>query len=347
MMPKDKVKQTADKTSRPFKGKRYPRVDPYRQASDSFIEAIESGMAPWDRAGPMTPPRNAATGRQYNGINFSALSATPFKDPRWCTFNQAKAQGWVVPKGAKATRIYLHKQIDIIKDADKGKDDPDNQGGVEQDVKQIPYLETFCVFNAEQLENVSADTPRPPPAPVDIEGILDGLGITVEHAPADASIELTDTGIRVPDPESFNSIQDYEATVMQGVALHVALSSEHNKGFDPALAKLGDPVQVAMLRLRAQMAAVMLSSEYGLPACKIATDEDIGYWTSTLRHDKKAIFSASRDAWRICDVVAQNAPLPEFMLDEVPGTNLESQDMDALFGDTAALVPDKKPRVGV
>lgn len=77
------------------------------EVADELIKRIEAGTAPWQKpwnAGEVTLPINAVTGNPYTGVNRQNLmmfSPDP-TDPRWCTYNQAKKQGWQVREIGRA-----------------------------------------------------------------------------------------------------------------------------------------------------------------------------------------------------------------------------------------------------
>src|SRR3546814_14193028 len=76
----------------------------------------EAGRVPWVQPwgtaaakAPLATPRNAATGRQYSGINILILWGSViqqgFTGQSWLTFRQALALGGNVRKGAHGTTV--------------------------------------------------------------------------------------------------------------------------------------------------------------------------------------------------------------------------------------------------
>ena len=64
--------------------------------AQNLIAQLQEGTAPWQK--PWTPnpaqiPHNAITGKPYRGANVMMLAMRGFEDPRWMTYNQAKAAG--------------------------------------------------------------------------------------------------------------------------------------------------------------------------------------------------------------------------------------------------------------
>ncbi len=85
---------------------------------DEIIKNLEGGELPWNKGwiSYNSMPHNAVTKNRYSGTNvlYLAIAARKnnFDDSRWCTFNQAKAQGWNVKKGSVGTGITFWMQYD-------------------------------------------------------------------------------------------------------------------------------------------------------------------------------------------------------------------------------------------
>lgn len=87
---------------------------------NSVLESLKQEIIPWEKPWDNYSglPMNAVTNKAYNGGNsmnllFSGLSKG-LKDPRWCTFKQAKSQGWSIKKDLKITdqykEIFVHSK---------------------------------------------------------------------------------------------------------------------------------------------------------------------------------------------------------------------------------------------
>ena len=115
--PKTRVNLTPLPCSR---GPRGPRVNReklfYEEFAEQVIEMLKSRRTPWPRRPELArsvktsdnvfnlAPRNPVSGTTYRGVNSLRLALTAqkngWKDPRWMTFNQAKAQGYRIKKGS-------------------------------------------------------------------------------------------------------------------------------------------------------------------------------------------------------------------------------------------------------
>ena len=80
-----------------------------RRLIAEYLTALRSDTIPWQKPWKTRAPRNAVTGRAYKGINHLLLdhiaNENGWQDPRWCTFLQAKEQGWRIYKGEHAVPV--------------------------------------------------------------------------------------------------------------------------------------------------------------------------------------------------------------------------------------------------
>ena len=92
------------------------RTSLYEEITDKIITELEAGRVPWVQPwgtaaakAPLAIPKNAATGRQYSGINvlilWGAVTAHGFPGQSWLTFRQALALGGNVRKGERGTTV--------------------------------------------------------------------------------------------------------------------------------------------------------------------------------------------------------------------------------------------------
>src|SRR5580693_6494648 len=92
------------------------RANLYDEITGKIIAELEAGRVPWVQpwatAAPKAPlamPKNAATGRQYSGINVLILWGSViehgFPVQGWVTFRQALSLGGNVRKGEHGTTV--------------------------------------------------------------------------------------------------------------------------------------------------------------------------------------------------------------------------------------------------
>ena len=117
-------------------------------------ELIESALMAKGWKSPYIPIKNCASGTRYSGINTLLLPVEMERRgqgvPMFATYNQAKAKGWQVKKGAKAYHVVYWNFIEAKAKA----------GGTQDETKaeKIPFLKTFAVFNVEDIDGV--DVPK-------------------------------------------------------------------------------------------------------------------------------------------------------------------------------------------
>src|SRR5580692_9089621 len=91
------------------------RRDYRKEVTESIIQMLQRGVAPWQKpwdaatVGNLAVPFNPTSNNPYRGGNAIYLMATAIRkgydDPRWMTYKQASANGWQVKGGEKGTQI--------------------------------------------------------------------------------------------------------------------------------------------------------------------------------------------------------------------------------------------------
>src|ERR1700680_2323860 len=131
----------------------------YESVTNSIIADLEKGVAswvkPWSGGGVGALPANAATRRDYNGINipilWHAALSKGYPSQCWMTFKQAQGLGATVRAGEKGTHVVFTKKLTV-------KDEGDEE-------KQIAMLRTYAVFNIAQIDGLAVEAPVVPDAP--------------------------------------------------------------------------------------------------------------------------------------------------------------------------------------
>ena len=284
--------------------------DVYGAVTDRIIAALESGTVPWrkpwsTRGGPVS----LSTGKPYRGINIFLLGLQGYGDPRWGTYRAIANAGGQVSRGEKGTHIILWKPARFTpKPGDDGED---------SDERSYLLLRQYVVFNAEQADGL----PELPPltehehTPIQrADAIVDGWtsGPPIMHGYDGASYSPSADLVRMPDPDAFDSSEDYYATLFHELT--------HATGHESRLARLEpalfgtDPY--AREELVAELGSAMLS---GLAGLAIAAGENsaayIAGWLQRLKDDRKLVVNAAAAAQRAADLIVgttfDDAELPE------------------------------------
>lgn len=140
----------------------------YDEVTTRIIAALEAGRFPWVQpwgkaaaAGGVATgmPRNALTARPYSWINvlilWGAVIEQGWPSQSWLTFRQARQAGGSVRKGARGVTV-------VYADRFTPRDDARADGGTSArpdvvatpEMRAIPFLKRFTVFNIAQCEGL-------------------------------------------------------------------------------------------------------------------------------------------------------------------------------------------------
>lgn len=131
------------------------KKDIYQTITDRIIADLEKGVRPWmkpwsteNAAGRISLPLRA-NGVPYRGINILMLWSQSiergYSSPHWMTFKQAKELGAFVKKGEQAAQVVYASTL--------SRTETDEHTGEESE-RNIPFLKSYAVFNAEQVEGL-------------------------------------------------------------------------------------------------------------------------------------------------------------------------------------------------
>ena len=288
-----------------------PKRDFRQDLTNKIVELVQNGASPWQK--PWNPdaasaffemPHNAATGRAYRGGNAVWLMTQAMEfdstDPRWCTFNQAVAEGWKVRKGSKGTTVEYWK----FEGREEREDLVSGQKQMVTVKLSTPRVFYATVFHASQLEGIPEYQRRERPEnwdPVlEAERILAGSGARIFHDQQDrAYYSPSADDIHLPPQVAFPTPLDYYEVAMHELG--------HWTGHGSRLARdltgsFGSE-SYAREELRAQMASLYLSADLGVPFNPERHAAYQASWVKKLQEDKHEIFRAARDAEVIADYV--------------------------------------------
>ena len=286
----------------------------HEQVAATIIEALERGTAPWvhpwDPGLMPSPPVNALTGKPYRGINQLWLSMQQYgydkKDPRWCSYKQARELGAQVKKGARGTLVQYWKQEErrLIRD-EQGRPVLDEQGRKRYEVISLERPRVFhaVVFHASQIDGL---TPLPEQkAGKDTaferhqaaERLLTASNAKIFHNQMNSAFYRPSTDeIHLPEKGQFRSPDGYYATALHELG--------HWTGHESRLSRqlLANPIgsaEYAREELRAEIASYMLGMELGIGHDPGQHHAYIEAWIKILKNDSLEIIRAARDADQI------------------------------------------------
>lgn len=158
-------------------------VNHYQIITNSILAALEQGVKPWAR--PWTTkagaeildaglPFNAASGRNYRGLNvpmlWAAASVNGYTRHAWVSYKQAQELGGNVRKGERSTLVFFFKFLE--------REDRSDDGSTEQ--VRIPLIRAYPVFHVDQCEGIRLPQ-RAQPKPTESNGALGRVGPVVDR----------------------------------------------------------------------------------------------------------------------------------------------------------------------
>ncbi len=313
--------------------------DVRQEVTDRVIQALEQGAAPWQQpfeGGPRSGPVNAVTGKPYTGGNHIWLAMVqPTSDPRWCTFHQAKAAGWMVKKGEHGVPIEVWKTyekdstVDLASRSEKERAVLQKAGvsDGQEITEQKRFAKTYTVFHASQIDGIPPLEMDPAKNhEFDLHAVGEKLFDKTAHSapvlfdsPGGAVYNPKPDEIHLPPRESFMDAGHLYATTAHEIAhstMHpTRLNRERHQEWENGTAS--DKTLRAREELRAEMASYMLSEKTGIPHHPDNQATYVAGWLSILKEDKNELYCAARDAEKIANYVIEQQKLIEIAPQEV------------------------------
>jgi antirestriction protein ArdC len=186
-----------------------------------IIADLEQGVRPWMRpwsadhaAGKITRSLRH-NGVPYNGINVGMLWPASvekgYSCPLWLTFKQALELGGNVMKGGHGELVVYANRITRTETDEKGA----------EQIREIPFLKGYTVFNAEQCEGLPAqytaraEPPALPPAAriTRADRFFAATGVDIRHGGTRAYYGEGPDYVQMPPFETFVDAESHAATL--------------------------------------------------------------------------------------------------------------------------------------
>jgi antirestriction protein ArdC len=272
--------------------------DLYQTVTDRLVAQLEVGTMPWVKGwkAGTSLPMNATTNRPYSGINvllFWAAADHGFKSPRYLTFKQALDVGGNVRKGEHGEKVYYFKQLEV---ADRTNPD---------ELRTVPMLREYTVFNVDQCENLPANVIDGPNAgrinPDNRETLADEFIMATradfrEGAGRPCYVPSKDF-ITVPAFADFHNMPEYYAAAFHELTHWTG----HKSRLDRDLKSRFDRDAYAVEELIAELGAAFLCAEFGFDNAHANQAAYLEGWLKILKADKRAIFTAASKAQKAVD----------------------------------------------
>jgi antirestriction protein ArdC len=282
------------------------RASLFDEITDKIIAELEAGRVPWVQPwgtaaakATLAMPKNAATSRQYGGINILILWGSviekEFTGQSWLTFRQALTLGGHVRKGERGTTV-------VYADRFVPADEKRRARETGEEAQAVPFLKRFTVFNTDQCDGLPADiaTTAPPPLPAmiepTVEALINATGIDFRIGGNRAFYAPTEDYVQVPPPAAY-----FEPINWHRTALHeLSHASGHKLRLNRDLSGTYGTKKYAFEELIAELGAAFSCASLGIvPTVRHA--DYIGAWLEVLREDNRAIVRAASQATKAAD----------------------------------------------
>jgi len=295
----------------PYNGKtgKHTRSNLYQDITDKIIAQLEQGTFPWVQPwgrpsanASLGLPQNAATERNYSGINvlilWGAVFETGYSSQSWLTFRQALKLGGTVRKGERGVTVVYASRFIPGEGKQKGQFAPDTS----KDPRAIPFLKRFTVFNLDQCdglpEQVTAQSVPPDTSLIEpkAEELIRASGIDFRIGGRRAFYSPEDDYVRVPPPQAY-----FEPINWHRTALHeCSHATGHKTRLDRDQSGSFGSKKYAFEELVAEMSAAFLCASLGIvPTVRHA--DYLASWLQVLREDNRAIVRAASQASKSAD----------------------------------------------
>jgi antirestriction protein ArdC len=289
------------------------RASLYQEITDKIINELEAGRLPWVRPwrtqaanASLSMPKNAASGRQYSGINVLILWGSVvehgFAGQSWLTFRQAFSLGGHVRKGERGTTIVY---------ADRFIPDQERQLPLraQDEPRGVPFLKRFTVFNTDQCEGLPEGiATAAPPVP---EGfILPQAGALIEATRVDLRVggdrayyDVVGDYVRVPPPQAYFEPINWHRTALHELAHWSGAAQRLGRDLSGSFGSK----KYAQEELVAEMASAFVCASLSIVPT-VRHSDYIGSWLEVLREDNRAIVRAASAASKAADFILAFRP---------------------------------------
>ena len=284
------------------------RYDLYEQVTARILDELEKGSVPWVKPWSATPgqnfPCNAVTNRPYSGTNVILLwiaREAGWPTPRFLTFKQAKEAGGHVRAGEHGTKVVFMKKL-VVKDKS-----PD---AAIDDVKQIPLMREYTVFNVAQCDGLSDRIVNGEPMRVRNPDTRDELadayiastGAKIVEGSGEAFFMPSQDLIMLPRFEAFKNADNFYSTMFHELTHWTGPKDRCARDMK---GRFGDQ-HYAAEELVAELGAAFQCAEFAFDN-DVRSPGYIAHWIKLLKEDKKAFFTASSAAQKAVDFLRGKA----------------------------------------
>ena len=282
------------------------RSNLYDDITDKIIAELEEGRLPWVQPwgtaaakAPLAMPRNAATARQYSGINvlilWGAVVQHGYPTQHWLTFRQALSLGGNVRKGERGTTV-------VYADRFTPEDEKRRAFNAGEEAQAIPFLKRFTVFNTAQCddlpEDIEAAVPPPPPGMIEpqVEALIKATSIDFRIGGNRAFYVPSLDYVQVPPPAAYFEPINWHRTALHELGHASGAAHRLNRNLSGSFGSKLYSVE----EITAELISAFCCASLGIvPTVRHA--DYIGSWLEVLREDNRAIVRAASQASKAAD----------------------------------------------
>jgi len=279
------------------------KSDPYQILTDKIISKLEQGEIPWKKPWKtlnLGYPKNMISDKVYQGVNFFNILFEDRETPVWVTFKQAKDLGGNVKKGENGIPVVYYNFIERL----NGK----------EEIEKIPFLKRSTVFNIEQCEGIEnpyqeqIDTIKKPTVFNNIDNCEKLINSFIdkvapfEHTNHQKAYYLPSMdSINMPEKDRFYSSENYYSTLFHEMAHSTGHNSRLNRVGIVKQAEKGSS-RYAKEELIAELTSAFICNKAGIGEQVIENSTAyIQSWLGALRNDKKLVFNAMKEAYKVIE----------------------------------------------
>jgi len=273
----------------------------YEMITGRIVTLLEQGTVPWRKpwAGGRAEaiPMNLTSKREYRGINIFLLACMGYSSRYWLSFKQAQEKGGHVRKGEKGTPVIFWKRYETA----------DRQTG---EVKEVPVLRYYTVFNLDQIDGVDAPD-APEPVNANFEPIAEAERIVrnmpkpplIVHGEPRAFYRPTADTVNLPRPGLFIEPEEYYSTAFHELTHATGHESRLNRRPSNEIRHFGDR-EYSQEELVAEMGSAFLCGQAGIAQATIENSAAyIDGWLKVLKGSPKLVVHAAAQAQRAADYI--------------------------------------------
>ncbi len=287
--------------------------------AEAFVNALNKNQLPWQSMWLSQRAYNATNGTIYHGVNALWLSFCAelkgYTDPRWCTFKQAKENGWNVRKGEKGTQVEFWSVYDTKTRKTVSFTEMDRIISSNPDRKDDMRVlsKHYTVFNAAQIEGIPQLEQLNPT--VDVAAIraqrdvlLKNMGLVFHEGGDQAFYRPSDDSITMPPDTAFKDDYGYMSTLLH----ECGHATGHESRFNRDLSGRFGSESYAKEELRAEIASAFTAQAlgFGAESAELSTSLEnhtayIQSWAKVITDAPNELFAAIKDAEKISDYLIE------------------------------------------